>query len=166
MGHVKAAGLFVTIVTFLLRIAGCDVAGPETGSAAPALDVAEWIQGEPHDVTDGAHIYLVEFFATWCPFCVNAIPTVTALQDDFADCGVVVIAVSTEDAETVRAFVEAQGDAMRYTVAVDNDSVSSNAYDISSVPAAFLIDSDGVIVWKGHPGSQALRQQLTDLCGL
>ena len=166
MGHAKAAGVFLTVMTFLLRISGCDTAGPGTGIAAPALDVAEWIQGEPHDVTDGAHLYVVEFFATWCPFCQDAIPTVTALQDDFADCGVVVIAVSTEDAETVRSFVASQGDALRYTVAVDNNSASASAYGVSSVPIAFLIDSDGVIVWKGHPGSQALRQQLTDLCGL
>lgn len=166
MYYIKAGGVLFTIFATIVRLAGCSVDGIDPGEAAPALDIAEWIQGEPHDVTDGSHIYVLEFWRSTCPFCVAAIPDTTALQDDFTDCGVVVIAVTPEDAETERAFVEAQGEAIHYTIALDNNYNSVQSYGVTSVPIVFVIDSDGMIVWKGSPGSPALRQKLTDLCGL
>jgi len=164
MGYLKATGLLVTIITFLMRIVGCDSGGLDPGVTAPALDVAEWIQGEPQDVTDGAHIYVVEFWASWCPFCRDAVPTMTALHNDFADCGVVVIAVSTEDAEAIRAYVDDQGEAMPYIVAADNNSASALAYEVSTIPRAFLIDTNGIVVWEGHPESPILRERIKNLC--
>ena len=49
-----------------LAAAGTLHAG-ELGDKAPALAIAEWVKGEPVDVTkaDGKHVYVVEFWATW-----------------------------------------------------------------------------------------------------
>jgi len=56
------------------------IAEGEVGNYAPPLNVSEWVKGGPHTLGDGK-FYLVEFFATWCPYCRQAIPGLTQLQD-------------------------------------------------------------------------------------
>lgn len=129
----------------------------------PALQIGEWVKGGPHTLGDGT-VYLVEFWSTTCPHCTAAIPHLSGIQDTFGTCGVQVVAVSMQDASTVRNFVEAQGDAMNYAVAVDNDWATFRAYDdlydIPGVPHAFLVDGEGKLVWHGHPENEGLTQQI------
>ena len=132
----------------------------------PALQIGEWVKGEPHTLGDGT-IYVVEFWSTTCPHCTAAIPHLTAIQDTFGSCGVQVVAVSMEAASTVRTFVESQGDGIRYDVAVDNNWATFRAYDdlydIPGVPHAFLVDGEGKLVWRGHPENEGLTEQLEAL---
>ena len=49
-----------------------DLSMKAAGNYVPALQVGEWIKGGPFTLGDGT-IYLVEFWATWCPHCANAV---------------------------------------------------------------------------------------------
>ncbi len=40
---------------------------------------------------------------------------------------------------------------------------SGTAYAVSGVPTAFLIDPDGRIVWRGHPGSLEIEREIAKL---
>ena len=40
---------------------------------------------------------------------------------------------------------------------------SVKAYAVTSVPSAFLIDPDGVIVWAGHPTEIELEKRIEEL---
>ena len=55
------------------------------GDPAPALQVAEWVQGGPIDLKDGEgrKIYVIEFWATWCPPCRASIPHLSELNTKF-----------------------------------------------------------------------------------
>ena len=145
--HMKTI-LFFCISSALLTastlLTGC-TAGDESG--AP---VAHWVKGEPVDVSSGVHV--VEFWATWCPPCLTSIPHLTALQEKYADRGVNIIGVSSEELDTVEPFVEKMGDKMAYTVAIDG-GISKDymeKYNIGGIPHAFVV-KDGEIVWHGHP---------------
>ncbi|HOZ46035.1 MAG TPA: TlpA disulfide reductase family protein, partial [Candidatus Hydrogenedentes bacterium] len=144
---------------------GCpqEASGPSVGEAAPALDVAEWVTETPCVLGDGETIVVVEFWATWCPFCVLAIPHLTELQHAFRDAGVRVVGVTDENAETVRAFVEEQGESMAYTVALDNEGRTNDAYEILRIPQAFVVDGEGFVVWRGHPNDRGLEKALKKL---
>ena len=60
---------------------------------------------------DRSRVYVVEFWATWCPSCVDAMPQLTALQSKHRDkltvVGVNVLesAMGEGDENSVRAFV-------------------------------------------------------------
>ena len=134
-----------------------------TGDYVPPLQIGVWIKGGPFTLGDGT-IYVVEFWATWCPHCANAVSYLTDIQHTYGPRGVQVVAISWEAVDTVRNYVEARGDAMDYAVAVDNYSatflVYDAIYDITGVPHVFLVDGEGRFVWRGHPVDPALIQQL------
>ena len=51
---------------------------------AKELTISQWVKGEPADVTDGEHIYVVEFWATWCGLPAKH-PHLTELQKKYKD---------------------------------------------------------------------------------
>ena len=135
------------VALVVLGMAASLLAG-ELGDKAPALAIKEWVKGKPVDVTsaDGKNIYVVEFWATWCLPCHVKSKNVTF------------IGVSTDDEKSVakvKPFVEEMGDKMSYTVAIDKDGATSEAYMganyVATIPHAFIVDQRGRIVWHDFP---------------
>lgn len=162
----------VMVAVMALGIAGCSSGGqlgdrtpeggdltPEMGDPAPDLKVATWVKGGPVELAEGKGktIYVVEFWATWCPPCRESIPHLTELQKKFKDKGVVFVGVSSEDVDTVREFVKKMGSKMEYAVAVDDKGETTKRYleawGIEGIPHAFVVDKEGRIAWQGHPMS-------------
>jgi thiol-disulfide isomerase/thioredoxin len=80
----------------------------ELGDPAAELNIARWVKGEPvHVAASGDHnVYVVEFWATWCPPCRASIPHLTELQKPFRDQKVIMVGISDEKEETVASFVK------------------------------------------------------------
>ena len=125
------------------------------GDAAYPLTGLTWVKGEPVKITPGK-VYVVEFWATWCPPCRMTIPHLTELQAKYKD-RVTFVGISQEQPGVVKTFVSDQGDKMAYTVAVDVagevDKGYMRAFGQSGIPHAFVVDAAGKIVWHGHPMS-------------
>ncbi len=134
----------------------------KTGDAAPPIKVSDWVKGEPVDIGKGkgSTAYLIEFWATWCPPCIESIPHLTELQHKYGKRGFKIVAISSpgrgETLKKVKRFVRQRGDGMDYTVAYDGASKTVERYmggvGVNGLPWAFLIDKAGVLVWHGHPG--------------
>lgn len=140
----------------LAAVCATNLLAAELGDAAKPLDIQEWVKGSAVNLADGKGktIYVVEFWATWCPPCRASIPHLTELQKKFKDKGVVFIGVSDEKSDVVKKFVEKMGDKMDYTVAIDAGKTSEGymqAFGINGIPHAFIVDKDGNIAWEGHP---------------
>lgn len=141
------------------------------GDPAPSLKISEWVKGEPVTEFQKGRVYVVEFWATWCPPCKKSIPHLTELQEKHKG-SVTVIGISAKDGngetiEKVRSYVEKAGDTMAYTVAFDDGSQTNRAYMVAArqrgIPAAFVVDQEGKIAWIGHPmsGLDAVLEKLT-----
>ncbi len=169
MNKIKFILLFVLSVIFLLPV-GCKKTQeqpaeqkPSTnttasiGMQAPQLSIAQWVKGKPVDIAagKGKKIFVVEFWATWCPPCKVTIPHLTETQKKYANKDVVIIGVTDEEIKLVKDFVSTMGDKMDYVVAVDDKSRTSKSYleafGIETIPHAFIIDKNGRIVWQGNP---------------
>ena len=126
------------------------------GDAAPELQVREWIQGGPLNLKDrsGSEIYVIEFWQTECPHCLESLPYLSALQEQYKPAGVVFIGISGEDAATLRTFLKGNQTA-GYALAVDDEDKTyaqyMGAFGVSGVPHAFIIGRQGRVLWEGHP---------------
>jgi peroxiredoxin len=86
-------------------------------------------------------VVLVNFWATWCPPCRKEMPDLDTLYRRFAGQGLVVLAVSDDDAAKVRAFVE-KGK-FHFPVLLDPDSKVSQAFHVNGIPKTFIYDRQG-----------------------
>ena len=141
------------LCVILLLTGSVDTFALELLDASPALRIAKWLQGAPVDVTaQDDRLYVIEFWATWCPPCRRSIPELNALHDKYSSQNVVIIGITQEEEETVQNFLKEQE--MKYTVALDQDSYCWKNYAESSgvngIPHAFLV-RNGKLWWEGSP---------------
>jgi thiol-disulfide isomerase/thioredoxin len=165
MAFVLMAGLFAPVVAIAQDKENPNEEEPKitlrVGDPAPALTPGKWIKGEPVKAFEKGKIYIVEFWATWCPPCRASIPHLTELQAKYKDKGVIVIGQNVSDRqEKVPEFVEKMGDKMNYRVALDDVSKDKEgamntawmeASGQAGIPTSFVVGKDGKIVWIGHP---------------
>jgi thiol-disulfide isomerase/thioredoxin len=150
-------------IAVLLVLAGGAQAELMVGDKAPKLQTGQWIQGEPVTGFDSNHIYVVEFWATWCGPCVGSIPHLNQMWEKFKDKGVIVIGQDAwESDDGVAPFVKKMGTNMTYRVALDDKSHDKDGFMASNwwprsttehhgIPTAFIINRNGIIAWIGHP---------------
>ncbi|MEY4386546.1 MAG: Thiol-disulfide oxidoreductase ResA [Verrucomicrobiota bacterium] len=144
------------LVSLLALLAAYADGASDLGDAAKPLSVQEWIKNGPVKIEDGkgTNIYVVEFWATWCPPCLASIPHLTELQKKYKDRGVIVVGLTSESPAVVKKFVEKMGDQMDYHVAIDDGKTEENypeAFGVRGIPVAFVVDKDGTIKWWGRP---------------
>lgn len=139
------------------------------GDKAPPLTIDAWIRGKPVESFQKGRVYVVEFWATWCAPCERSIPRLSALQARFRDKGLTVIGVSsldTEGIDKVRSFVESRADAMAYSVALDKNQATDRAWRgaarITAIPAAFVVDKDGLVAWLGFLDSASALDETVE----
>jgi thiol-disulfide isomerase/thioredoxin len=133
------------------------------GDKAPDLSVEKWLKGTEVKKFEDGKVYVVEFWATWCPPCRESIPHLTKLQKEFKDKGVAVLGIASSERgsdeqaklKTLEKFVKDKGDEMNYTVAYDSDRTMSRDWmqpaGQNGIPCAFVVGKDGKIAWIGHP---------------
>lgn len=138
----------------------------KVGDQAPSLDSAIWLKGDPVAMGKGKPT-VVEFWATWCGPCQAGMPHLSEIAEKFSGrANVVGISVwenihSDDDDEDpmprVKNFVKYANEMMNYTVAADapdNHLADTwlKAAGKQGIPAAFIVDQQGEIVWSGYPG--------------
>ncbi|BDU75138.1 TlpA disulfide reductase family protein [Mesoterricola sediminis] len=136
------------------------------GDPAPSIASARWLKGNPVRAFEKGHLYVVEFWATWCGPCRENIPHLTELARAYKG-KVDVIGIDiwenakggTADAlPKVARFVKAQGPKMGYRVAADGpDGRIADAWmkaaSEAGIPCSFLVDREGRVAWIGHPSA-------------
>ncbi len=131
--------------------------GPPAGQAAPDFTLTT-LSGEKLSLADlRGKVVLLDFWATWCGPCLGEIPTLRQVyeafgeRDDFA-----MISVSLdEDAGKLAAFVKAKKMDWRHAVGhAGGATAAADAYQVSAIPAVFLIGPDGTVVAGDLHGPQ------------
>jgi peroxiredoxin len=98
-------------------------------------------------------ILVINFWATWCPPCLEEIPVFNELQARFADRGVQFLGIAVDDLENVRQFVAEHG--LAYPTlhgqldAIEIGRLYGNS--IGALPYTALVDRAGTIA-NTHAG--------------
>ncbi|MCL4814221.1 MAG: TIGR03435 family protein [Vicinamibacteraceae bacterium] len=121
--------------------------GPTWNAPAPELSLS-LLDGPPGEQARLAALrgraVVLEFWATWCSGCIELIPHINELTEQFKDAPVQFISVTDEDdRNVVRAFLERRP--IRGWVALDERGETFNRYGIVGRPYAALIDADGIL---------------------
>jgi len=89
-------------------------------------------------------VVMLNFWATWCPPCRKEMPDLEALYRRFESQGFVILGISDDEPDKVRAFVQNQG--TTYPVLLDPGSRVNHLLKINGIPKTFVYDRDGKIV--------------------
>jgi len=97
-------------------------------------------------------VVVVDFWASWCPPCLKAMPFLSDMQAKYGEQGLVTIAVTVDQDPKApgKMIATLQDDII---VVRDHEGLLARQYKISSIPAAFVIDREGNTV-STHVGFQ------------
>jgi peroxiredoxin len=87
---------------------------------------------------------LVNFWATWCPPCRKEMPDLEKLYERFKDQGLIILAISDEEAGTVKPFV--QDRMVMYPILLDPGRKTAEAFQVEGIPRSYLYDAKGKLV--------------------
>jgi peroxiredoxin len=132
-------------ILFLVVLAGCYSGSrpPRIGTAAPDFTV----QDSDRKVTlseERGKIVVLNFWATWCPPCVEEMPSLVQLQQRMKDKNVVVLGVSLDaDGDAYHRFIKEHK--IDFLTVRDADQKSNNLYGTFKFPETYIIDRNGIV---------------------
>lgn len=98
--------------------------------------------GKIHQLNDyKGQWVLVNFWATWCPPCLEEIPDLIALYKDRKDVMIIGIAMDYEDTRTVMEYAEALS--IPYPIVLGDRRIASQLDELSMLPSTYLFDPEG-----------------------
>jgi protein TonB len=96
-------------------------------------------------------VVLLDFWGTWCPPCVAAVPALRDLQKRHAKDAFVLLGVSSDNEEAaVRNFTEQNR--LIWPQYWDRDRKIQQAFDIRAYPTYVLIDDEGIVQFRTTGG--------------
>lgn len=155
--------IFATLLTALLTLyATCAAAALKVGDAFPDL-AAQKLEGKLPDSLKGK-VLLVDFWASWCPPCVQSFPTMEELHRRFKDRGLVIIAVSVDEKATaVELFLKKHP--ASFSIVRDAEHRLVSAVDVSAMPTSFIVDAEGRVrfLHNGFHGDETKKQYIAEI---
>lgn len=136
-------------------------AGYDVGSPFPNLENVNKVmeEGQTTIMHNKGEVLLVDFWATWCPPCQAPMAhNQKMLEENGEKWGgkVRLMGLSIDnECGAVKKHVEAKGWGLpeHYHVKAEG-CMAQKMFDISGVPHVLIVDTEGIIVYKGHPASR------------
>ncbi len=87
-------------------------------------------------------VVMINFWATWCPPCLEEMPAMERLYRQQKDAGFTLVAVSVDtDLKKVTPFVAEHK--LTFAIGLDPKMDLANAYAVRALPSSFLVGRDG-----------------------
>lgn len=154
-----AAAAILGIGLVLWRVG--TAAAPEVGRRAPDFTLT-LVQGETVSLSQfRGRPVVVNFWATWCPPCVEELPAFQRVADE-GRAAVLAVNVGDSGGEAA-AFLREHG--IDLPVALDTQGDMITRYRVAGLPQTFFIDADGVVrhVERGTMRYEEILTVLTDM---
>lgn len=151
----------------LAMCAGSAAYAVGVGERAPDFKLPQLGKAGPLGLADmHGKVVFVDFWASWCSPCREAMPQYEKLQaslprEDFA-----IVAINVDETRSeAEKFLSAHP--VSYTVVLDPAGDVPKAYGLIGMPTSYLLDRNGVVRWRGQGFKSAdidvLRQEIDKL---
>jgi thiol-disulfide isomerase/thioredoxin len=150
---ILAAILLAAIVGVgVWQLGGSSSSGSSGGGGRSAPTVGSTtLDGRPWRLADQkGKVVLLDFWASWCPPCLAALPELKELHERYrSEPDFVMVGVSLDHTrEHLDRFL--QRNPLPYTVLYEPPHQLANAFGVSGIPAIWIIGRDGKVVGGGH----------------
>lgn len=143
---------FNTFLVFFLGVAVLLAVGSAQAAAKmPHFNLADAATGQMVDSTSySGKAKLVVFFATWCMPCMQEVPALMRLQEEYGNDDFTVVAISVDNhQENVGNFITKNG--VNYPVLMFDSQVVADFGGIPGLPTTFMVDKNDNVL-KKYPG--------------
>ena len=136
--------------------------GEPSIAGRPARDFSFTLDGKPTTLSaQKGKVVVLNFWATWCPPCVEEMPSLNALHAALAGKGVIVLGVSVdEDAAAYENFRVTHS--LRFPTHRDPSKQIAIRYGTNMYPETYIIGRDGRIARKIIGPQDWARPDLTE----
>jgi thiol-disulfide isomerase/thioredoxin len=150
------------VLVSLTLIALCAFAGDETGQPAPRFRAKTTTGDQFNNASVKGKVVLFEFWTTWCKYCEGEAELVDDIAKEFADKGLIVLAVDVlEPDQKVKKYLAEHPRSV--PIVLTKDTNLAAMYNAQSYPIYVVIDRDGNIAaeQRGAAGERGLRRLLS-----
>ncbi len=145
---------FVGVVSYGLR----DTSAKE-GGVAPEFSIKSDSGERVTPTSFGGKVLVLNFWATWCPPCIQEIPSLNQFQRHFANTGVKVVAISIDkNPQKYKTFLDHFR--VAFETARDPEAEVSSRYGTFQIPETYII-KDGRIMRKFPQGENWVSEDIT-----
>jgi peroxiredoxin len=129
----------------LLALSGCYSGSrpPRIGTAAPDFTVRDTDRAVTLSQLKG-QVVVLNFWATWCPPCIEEMPSLVQMQQRMKPKGITVLAVSVDvDQTNYQRFLKDHN--VNLLAVRDGDQKSNALYGTFRFPETYVIDRNGIM---------------------
>lgn len=95
-------------------------------------------------------VVMINFWATWCPPCIEELPTMHALKDSLADEPFEILAINMgESVEDIDKFLQRTEMELGFPLLLDTHNEVSTLYEVRGLPATLVVDKTGKFAFGG-----------------
>lgn len=146
-------------LAFIVEAQEIEMPSLDIGDSAPGIHVTKWLKGHRVEGYQKDHLYVIEFWATWCKPCIAAMPHLSMLANTYSnELSIIGVNVDEKKGATigqVQAFVDSLGDRMDYAAAIDTSQTMISQWMLAAnergIPKTFVVNGEGKVAWIGHP---------------
>ena len=127
-----------------LSILGCDRSsevGLNPSDTAPKFQLDRLSSGQSSLDDFKGKLVVLNFFASWCSTCIEEMPSLERLQQQFGSDCLNVVAVAVDDDESkLRPFVQEMQ--LNFPILLDRNGKVRRTYKVAGYPETFILDRD------------------------
>ena len=124
-------------------------------SERPSVDLSGFLttlEGEKVALEDLRNkALLLNVWATWCGPCRIEMPFLAELHENLSDEGLTIVAISSEDAEAVQAYLDETQIDHPFPLLLDTDNILADRFGVYGLPTTIVIDPKGRLALR-HVG--------------
>ena len=104
-------------------------------------------------------VVLLNFWATWCPVCVEEIPAINQLAKEYPDLEILAVNIQ-ESREEIKSFTKRMP--MQFPVALDLEGKVAEQYGLIGLPVSIVISKGGRIIYYGFSLPSNMKQLINE----